>query len=292
MKGIREQPSIQICPKRFGQISRQEQAMADATKFRTTRADGLQALTVALLGQAPSPSHNEDESMTMYHRNIDVPSEDVLRVLPRALTKLHTLWRSFTYPFASVGHSLSIHYTCRLQRSIAPAIKLGNSITLGKDSWLNVSDQGHVAIVIDDNCRIGPRCQISAKNSIHLERDVIIAASALVMDHNHEYEDTTLPILEQGVTRGGRIRIGQGSWIGHGAAIVCSSGDLMIGRNCVIGVNAVLTRSIPPYSVVAGNPARVVRSFDPVKQAWVMGSAPVQSKAASENITEAKPLEC
>jgi acetyltransferase-like isoleucine patch superfamily enzyme len=92
------------------------------------------------------------------------------------------------------------------------------------------------------------------------------------MDHSHAYEDITVPIREQGVTEGGRIRIGQGSWIGFGAAIVCPKGELTLGRNCVVGANSVVTRSFPPYSVIAGNPAKVVKQFDPVKQAWVQGS--------------------
>ena len=55
---------------------------------------------------------------------------------------------------------------------MASAVKLGNSIFIGKDAWLNVSDQkrSKVVLVIDDNCLIGPRCQITGKNLIHLGR--------------------------------------------------------------------------------------------------------------------------
>jgi acetyltransferase-like isoleucine patch superfamily enzyme len=69
------------------------------------------------------------------------------------------------------------------------------------------------------------------------------------------------------------IRIEEGCWIGYGAAIVCGKGELVIGSNSVIGANAVVSRSIPPNSVVTGNPARVVKQFDPVKGEWVLGSS-------------------
>jgi acetyltransferase-like isoleucine patch superfamily enzyme len=216
------------------------------------------------------------QSMPVHRGESGVHSEDPLRLIPRALTKLYTLWLSVTYPFASKGHNLSIHYTCNLRREVAHRIKLGSSIIIGKDAWLHVSappgENGEPVIVIEDNNRIGPRCQISGKNCIHLERDVILSSSVLVMDHSHAYEDITVPIAEQGATEGGRIRIGQGSWIGFGAAIICDKGELVLGRNSVVGANAVVTRSCPPYSVLLGNPARVVKQYDPVKGDWALGS--------------------
>jgi acetyltransferase-like isoleucine patch superfamily enzyme len=101
---------------------------------------------------------------------------------------------------------------------------------------------------------------------------VLIGQQVLIVDHNHRYEDTTLPIVKQGITDGGTIRIGQGSWIGRGAAIVCSRGHLTIGRNCVIAVNTVVTRSIPDYSLVWGNPATIIRQYDPETRAWHLGA--------------------
>jgi acetyltransferase-like isoleucine patch superfamily enzyme len=92
------------------------------------------------------------------------------------------------------------------------------------------------------------------------------------MDHNHAFEDVNVPIKDQGITPGGTITIEEGCWIGFGAAIVCGKGDLVIGKHSVIGANAVVTRSIPENSVVTGNPARVVKQFDPAKGEWVLGS--------------------
>lgn len=204
-----------------------------------------------------------------------VTFEDPIGFLPRALTKLYSAWVRLTYPFAAIGRKVSIHYTCRLKRPTAHLVKLGNSVIFGKDAWLVVSIMKAMkepAIVIDDSVIINDRVQISATNSIHIERDVIISAAVLIQDHNHGYEDVTKPVREQPITEGGRIRIEQGSFVGRGAAIICTKGELVVGRNCVIAANAVVLRSCPPYSVVFGNPARVVRRYDFAKEMWVLGS--------------------
>jgi acetyltransferase-like isoleucine patch superfamily enzyme len=160
-----------------------------------------------------------------------------------------------------------------------------------KDALIEVDappeQNGEPLIVIDDNVGIGPFCQISAKNNIHLERDTIIAASSLISDHSGRHEDAGDPNSEPSASKGGRIRIGQGSWIGHRVAIVCTHGELVLGRNCVVGANALVTRSFPPYSVIIGNPAIVIRRFDPEKNAWVIGSP--RSTPTPNNTNKEKP---
>jgi acetyltransferase-like isoleucine patch superfamily enzyme len=110
---------------------------------------------------------------------------------------------------------------------------------------------------------------ISAKNQIVLEEEVLFAPNVLIMDHNHEFADVTRAISAQGVTEGGRIRIEKNCWLGYGAVVVCGSGQLTVGRNSIIGANAVVTRSVPPYSIMAGNPAKLIKTYDPATGNWV-----------------------
>jgi lipopolysaccharide O-acetyltransferase len=193
--------------------------------------------------------------------------EDPIQLLPWALTELFTLWLRLTYPFASIGRRLSVHHTCLLSRTKAPQIKLGSSVVIKKDTWLNVMREavGEPKIIIDDNCWIGARTMMSAKNCIHLERDVTVESSVLIMDHSHGYEDINRPCRDQFPPPGGRIRIGQGCRIGHGAAIVCPRGELLLGPNCIVVPNSLVTASAPPYSVISGNPARVIEKLEPVE---------------------------
>jgi acetyltransferase-like isoleucine patch superfamily enzyme len=216
-----------------------------------------------------------ESTMPEFASNHPASMEDPLGVFPRLITKFFSVWLKTTYPFHSIGRDVSIHHTVVISRRMAPAICIGSSVMIRKDAWLNTFDVETVngpTIVIEDGCLIGAGDVISAKNRIHIERDVIIGKYVLMQDHNHAYEDLATPIKAQGVTTGGRIRIEQGCWIGQGAAIVSNQDELVIGRNSVIASNALVTKSCPPHSVLIGNPARLARQYDPTKGAWVGGN--------------------
>lgn len=232
----------------------------------------------------PPESLNVSACLSTAMHQASVGSEDREFILSRLLTKLNTLWVASTYPFAGKGRKLSLHHACEISRCFAPHIRLGNCVEIGRQTWLftwptpGVQGNDEVKIILEDNCCIAERCTITAGNSIHLERDVVLASDVLLMDHAHAYEDVTRPIGEQGTTPGGRIRIEQGCRIGQGAAILCSNkGEVVLGRNCWVAPRAVVTRSFPPGSVLAGNPARAVRK-----------SGTMPARAEQETISDAE----
>jgi acetyltransferase-like isoleucine patch superfamily enzyme len=94
---------------------------------------------------------------------------------------------------------------------------------------------------------------------------VLTANNVYISDNLHGYEDVTRPIMHQRVRFKKVVVIGDGCWIGENACIIGAT----IGRNSIIGANAVVTCDIPDYAVAVGIPAVVIRRFDQQLQQWV-----------------------
>jgi acetyltransferase-like isoleucine patch superfamily enzyme len=122
-------------------------------------------------------------------------------------------------------------------------------------------------ILIGSGTTIGEFCTISAVNHIHIQRNVLFGPRVWITDHNHVYSDISQPILAQGWTQGGAVDIEDGCWIGTGAVIIGNKA-LRIGRGSVVGANAVVTSDVPPHCVVGGNPARILKRYDPATATW------------------------
>src|SRR5215469_8454975 len=137
-------------------------------------------------------------------------SEDPLSWVARIINKFHSLWMAWTYPFYSVGENFWAHHSCELKRSQAPYVQIGSQVVVGRGAWLNIPylpERVDPILILGDGCRIGRYCMISAQNRIEIGRKALISPTALLMDHNHAFENVNIPIMEQGNTTGGSIRI-------------------------------------------------------------------------------------
>lgn len=88
---------------------------------------------------------------------------------------------------------------------------------------------------------------------ITIEDNVQMAANVQILSNNHDLRDREVITLAP-------VRICRGAWIGAGATILPG---IIIGENAVVGAASVVTRDVAPNTIVAGNPAKVLRAFDP-----------------------------
>lgn len=147
-------------------------------------------------------------------------------------------------------------------------VRIGSDVDIGAYAFLEaLSAPGDVVIEVGDGTYIGPFLRLTAVGGVTIGSKVLIADRVYLSDSGHVYEDVTRPIRGQGLRTGRRLVIEDGAWVGVGAAIV---GNVRIGRNAVVGANAVVTRDVDDFTVVAGNPARVVRRHNGTDWEWTV----------------------
>jgi acetyltransferase-like isoleucine patch superfamily enzyme len=146
-------------------------------------------------------------------------------------------------------------------------IFIGDHVTILHNAWLSgpPNIKGHESILkIANNSAIGNYCHIYATTQIIIEEKVLIADKVYISDNMHNYKNIALPIIDQGINQLSVVNIGQGSWIGENVCIIGAS----IGKNCVIGANAVVNKDIPDYSVAVGIPAKVIKRYNNETGVW------------------------
>lgn len=148
----------------------------------------------------------------------------------------------------------------------------GGTLKVGANSMINCRI---LFDAIGGNVTIGNRCFIGASllvchTALTLGDDILISWGVTIVDHDSHslYWEERCDDVSNWM-RGHKnwdhvsvkpVTIGNKAWIGFGASILKG---VTVGEGAVVAANAVVTRDVPPYAVVAGNPARIVRTLDP-----------------------------
>lgn len=146
-------------------------------------------------------------------------------------------------------------------------IFVGSNVVIEHGSWLSAVPVERIAtarLEIGEGTNLGHFNHIYATREIKIGKNVLTADKVYISDNLHSYEDIMIPILQQPIRQISNVEIGDGSWLGEGVCVIGAK----IGKGCVIGANAVVTKDVPDYSVAVGVPARVVKHYDLLKQQW------------------------
>lgn len=132
-------------------------------------------------------------------------------------------------------------------------ISIGDNVYIGHNSILKGYHENE--LVIGDHTWIGQGCFFHSAGGIRIGEAVGIGPMVKIISSRHRMENPSKPVLFHDIEFK-RVVIGSGSDIGVGAVILPG---ITIGEGAVIGAGAVVTREVPPYAVVAGNPAVLIK---------------------------------
>lgn len=167
--------------------------------------------------------------------------------------------RLFQFIYIKRGKGSIIYHSVR--RDIAPF----HSFTLGAYSVIedfSCINNAVGEITIGNNSRIGLGNTIIGP--VHIGNHVHLAQNITVSGLNHSYKNIDIPICLQPVSTS-LITIKDDVWIGANSIIVAG---VTIGTHSIIGAGSVVTKNVSAYSIVAGNPAKVIKQYNPEKEFW------------------------
>ena len=164
-------------------------------------------------------------------------------------------------PFIHKKHTSSI-----IRSSVRLDVLPFNSFALGAGSIIDdfsVINNGVGSVIIGEDSLVGIGSVIIGP--VTIGSSVIMAQHVVLSGLNHSYENVQIPIRDQPVTVG-PIHIDDACWIGANVTILAG---VTIGRHSVVAGGSVVTRDVPAYTVVGGNPARVLKKYDEASAQWV-----------------------
>lgn len=145
-------------------------------------------------------------------------------------------------------------------------ITIGNDVIINHHASLFINPiKGRAELIIGNGVQLGKYTDIGCSNKIIIEDDVITAPFVHITDRDHSYQDINTPIMHQGANSKGPVIIRQGCWIGFGAQIMSG---VTIGKQSVVAAGSIVTKDVPDYSIVAGNPAKVIKRYNQENKKW------------------------
>ncbi|WP_281291052.1 acyltransferase [Thiohalocapsa marina] len=194
-----------------------------------------------------------------------------LQLLRKFLDRLRLGWHRARLGAMGVG----CHLEAGISLQYPGRIRLGDGVGIGRNATLRANTQADPGIALGDRVAIndavvinanrgfvrlgerswlGPFCLVYGNGGVTIGRNVLIAGHSSINTVSHAAERCDVPINDQPVLTD-PVVIEDDCWLGLNVVVLQG---VTIGRGCIIGAGAVVTRSIPPWSIAVGVPARVV----------------------------------
>ncbi len=170
--------------------------------------------------------------------------------------------------WGKIGNDSHVYEPCTHDENTG-LVEIGNNTQILANSRIQlypslVDNIPHIRI--GNGCYLGYYLSLLAGEDIVIEDNVLMASGVLISSENHSIDpESNIPYMDQRL-KAKPVRIGEGSWLGEKVMVMPG---VTIGKKCVIGAGAIVTKDIPDYSIAVGNPAKVIKRYDFKEHEWV-----------------------
>lgn len=203
--------------------------------------------------------------LTKLKKFINLPLSRKLQFLDSTYCRLKT--QTF---YKLIFKSLGVKSVIKKPMFLTPEyISIGNACYIWNDARIEAvtsyaGKNFNPHIIIEDGVSIQQRCHITAADTLIIGKNTAILFDVMITNIDHEYEDLSIPVGNQPL-QVKKTQIGENCFIGSGAKIQAGT---ILGRHCVVGTNSVVRGHFPPYSVIVGVPAKIVKRYDEKSGVW------------------------
>jgi acetyltransferase-like isoleucine patch superfamily enzyme len=157
------------------------------------------------------------------------------------------------------GKTITIGDNVEINALSVEGIKFGNNVTILRNTVIectgNIKNMG-VGLVIGDDVGIAQNCFIQVRGRVTIGSHVMFGPNVSIFSENHGFSNLEMPMISQPTVRR-EVIIEDDVWLGTRSIILAG---VRIGKGSIIAAGALVNRDIPPYSVVAGVPGKIIKS--------------------------------
>ena len=162
--------------------------------------------------------------------------------------------------YIHVGRNFTAQDHCEINGLSHKGLIFGDKVSIGSYAIIRPTNlyggEAGLGLKVGNNSSIGPYAYIGCSGYIEIGDNVMISPRVSIYSENHNFSETVLPMLKQGVTRS-FVKIEDDCWIAANSVILAG---VTVGKGSIVAAGAVVTKDVPPFSIVAGNPAQVIKS--------------------------------
>ena len=149
-------------------------------------------------------------------------------------------------------------------------IEIGKRVTFRNFARVEVLDKWHNQVfkpklIIGDGTSFEQNLHLTCAGDMIIGNNCVFTGNVMISNiiHSNDVIDRNI-LLNDLIIKS--VIIEDNCFVGYGAKIMPG---VKIGRNCIIGAGSVVTKSFPPYSIIAGNPAKIIKKYDFDRMEWI-----------------------